>query len=75
MTLIKVCEFSFSESDDSCSSFYTSIEHDIPFGFYLIYSKNKTPWFLPTWETNWNYMIEKILQNIGDTCIRKVLKS
>lgn len=55
------CELPSSESDDSLNSLHTALEYGIPNGFYLSFSTNGTPWFLPNAQTNWDYIIEKVL--------------
>lgn len=57
-------ELSSSESDDSLNSLHTAFEYEIPDGFYLSFSKNGTPWILPNAQTNWNFIIEKVLYKI-----------
>ena len=51
-------DISSSESNDSL---YTAFEYEVPAGFYLHFSKNKTPWILPISKLNWKYLAHKLV--------------
>jgi len=53
-----------TESNDS---FHTATEYEIqvPVGYYLCFSKDNTPWIIPTVWVEWKYFIDKLKEKHG----------